>query len=178
MAQRMAPWIDVDVGVRMYSAFYVVRSRCSAPNLHTDWDDAVGTNAFTLLAPLEDYPTTNFQMLYQDASGSRELRRYRYRPEEAVVFTSRFYHSTEPGVALGGAAQPHAFLCFTFGSDKVEHWPTIAPTISGYQSRVLRRWDGSFALTEIGEYLRDQEEGGGSAEDPLVRRAAVALSSL
>ena len=48
MAQRMAPWIDVDVGVRMYSAFYVVRSRCSAPNLHTDWDTSVGTNAFTL----------------------------------------------------------------------------------------------------------------------------------
>ena len=150
IAEAVAPLVDGKV--TLYSCFYVVRSRCSARNLHTDWPDAVGTNAFTLLTPIEDYATDNFQLLYEDASG--ELRQYRYRTGEALVLASRFMHSTEPGAAAPEAnGRPHVFLCFTFGSDKVEHWPAIAPTINGYQSRFLHRWDGASELTEIGRYL-------------------------
>ena len=59
-----------------------------------------------------------------------------------------------------GRRRPHVFLCFTFGSDKEELWPVIAPTINGYQSRFLHRYDGVSELTEIGRYLA--AEGGGA----------------
>ena len=36
------------------------------------------------------------------------------------------------------------------------HWPAIVPTIGGYQSRIMRRFDGEWALTEIGEYLEQR----------------------
>ena len=157
IANALGPLIDADHGVRLYSCFYVVRSRCSSPNYHTDWPDAVGNNAFTLLTPLEDYATDDFQLLYKDSE--HNLQQYRYRAGEAICFSSHFVHSTEPGRSLSrevdGTVRPHVFLCFTFGSDKEEHWPVIAPTINGYQSRFLHRFDGRSELTEIGRYLRD-----------------------
>ena len=54
---------------------------------------------------------------------------------------------------LDPAGRPQVYLCCTFGSDKARVWPDIAPTISGYQSRILVAADGSVRLTEIGEYL-------------------------
>lgn len=152
IAEQLAPVIDLDHSVRLYSCFFVIRSRCSQPNMHTDWPQSVGTNAFTLLTPLEDYQTDNFQLLYEDSFG--DVHQYRYRAGEAICFGSDFVHSTQPGRSLDG--RPHAFLCFTFGSDKQEHWPAIAPTINGYQSRFLHRYDGVSELTQIGEYLRDE----------------------
>jgi len=155
VAQALASRIDVDREVRLFSCFYVVRSRCTVPNLHTDWMDAVDDNAFTLLTPIEDYETEDFQLLYEDKAGS--LLQYRYRAGEAICFSSRFVHGTEPGrSAPESNGRPHVFLCFTFGSDKAEHWPVIAPTIGGYQSRFLHRYDGESELTEIGRYLQDQ----------------------
>ena len=111
--------------------------------------------SFTLLTPLEDYATTDFQLLYEDSSG--EMRQYRYRAGEAIVLASHFMHSTEPGAADPEAnGRPHVFLCFTFGSDKAEHWPAIAPVINGYQSRFLHRFDGVSELTQIGAYLEGE----------------------
>lgn len=162
VAEAMAPFIDVDKGVQLYSSFFVVRSRCAAANYHTDWADGCGTNAFTLLAPLDDYPTSDFHLLYKCGGGREKgLKQYRYRRGEAIVFSSKFIHSTEPGQALGGHRTPHAFLCFTFGTDKREHWDTILPTIGGYQSRFLCQWNGEFALTEIGKYLRKEDVAAG-----------------
>ena len=59
IAERLAPACDLAQGgsMRLFSSFYVVRSRCADTNFHTDWADAVGTNAFTLLTPLYDYTT-------------------------------------------------------------------------------------------------------------------------
>lgn len=154
VAAALAPLIDSESSIRLYSCFYVLRSRCAAPNWHTDWPEAVGTNAFTLLTPLEDYATEDFQLLYKDSD--RDVQQYRYRAGEAICFASRFVHSTEPGRAAADSAgrrRPHVFLCYTFGSDKQEHWPAIAPTINGYQSRFLHRYDGQSELTEIGNYL-------------------------
>ena len=155
VADVLEPLIDSERCVRLYSCFYVVRSRCSDPNYHTDWPDAVGNNAFTLLTPIEDYKTEDFQLLYKDKAGSS--LQYRYRTGEAICFSSRFVHSTEPGrSAAESNGRPHVFLCFTFGSDKEEHWPVIAPTINGYQSRFLHRCDGESELTEIGKYLQEE----------------------
>ena len=153
IADRMAPFIDYDERIALYSCFYVVRSRCASPNWHTDWPSAVGTNAYTLLVPIEDYQTADFQLLYKDAD--KAVRQYRYNTDEAIVFSSHFVHSTEPGRSVDD--RPHVFLCFTFGSDKECHWPVIAPTINGYQSRFLHRYDGVSELTQIGVYL---DEGG------------------
>jgi len=157
VAKEVAPFVDSDHCVRLYSCFYVVRSRCSSPNLHTDWPNAVGTNAFTLLTPIEDYSTEEFQLLYEDSHG--QVKQYRYRAGEAIAFASEFVHSTEPGESAPDAnGRPHVFLCFTFGSDKECHWPVIAPTINGYQSRFLHRYDGVSELTEIGRYLNAAEQ--------------------
>ena len=170
VADALADVIDLDAGVRLYSSFFVVRSHCSNPNYHTDWADSVGTNAFTLLAPLDDYATRDFHLLYSGErregdeihdSAGQQLRQYVYRRGEALTFASRFVHSTEPGEAVEGARAPHAFLCFTFGSDRAEHWGNILPTIGGYQSRILCRYDGDFELTDIGRHLRAEEVAAG-----------------
>ena len=124
-----------------------MRTRCDAPNFHVDYAREVGTNALTLMTPLEDFPPTEgFQLLYQQApttslppptaphpnasgEGGTALppppRQYAYRKGEAIVFGASFVHSTEPGAAADPAA-PHVYLCFTFGTDKPEHWPAIA----------------------------------------------------
>ena len=39
---------DLSARLRVYSAFFVVRTECVAPYFHTDWSVDVGTNAFTL----------------------------------------------------------------------------------------------------------------------------------
>ena len=107
-----------------------------------------------MLAPLESYDTSDFQLLYKDCAGV--VHQYRYEEGEAILFGSHFMHSTEPGTARRGAAAPHAFLCFTFGSDDLGFYEEhVAPTISGYQSRILVAADGSVRLTEIGEYLEN-----------------------
>ena len=72
------------------------------------------------MTPLEDYPTIpgpddqisgqHFQLLYEpgepkDPNATTEvasgLRRYIYRRGKAIVFSSRFRHSTEPWVEPG-----------------------------------------------------------------------------
>ena len=142
--------------LRLYSAFFVVRTTCHGAHFHTDWADQVGCNAFTLMTPLEDYPIApdasgQFQLLYHDyehsfditAEGAAEdagVRRYVYHKGKAIVFGAHFSHSTEPGRSASIDA-PQVYLCFTFGSDKTEHWPGIFESC-GYQARVLARHDG------------------------------------
>ena len=85
--------------VHLYSAFYVVRSSCTAADLHVDYGTRVKTTALTLMTPLyEEYSAVcDFQLIYRTCAGP--LRRYRYQLGEAIVFGARFVHSTEPGVA-------------------------------------------------------------------------------
>ena len=167
----------------VYSAFFVVRTRCEAANFHVDYAREVGCNALTLMTPLDDFDGADaFQLLYRRGSAAGVTRgaavgaasqreepaagagcrgadggdvggtpasdtaQYAYRKGEAIVFGASFVHSTEPGTA-GDPQKPHVYLCFTFGTDKPEHWPAIAQTIDGYQSRVLTRPDGSMVLS-------------------------------
>jgi len=59
--------------LRMFSASYVVRSRCETPNFHYDYISAVGARALTLMAPLKQYSRPEasnadlFQLLYEEA---------------------------------------------------------------------------------------------------------------
>ena len=188
VAQRLAPYIDHASCVRLFSAFFVVRTACAAPNMHVDYAAAVGTNAMTLMTPIDRYtPNEGFQLLFEtydssidepataataDSSPTTDpttdpttapsavpplappappaapsaaaaaYRQYQYELGKAVAFASRFKHSTEPG----SSNSPQAYLCFTFGSDKPEHWPLISDTI-GYQSRLLARPDGALVMS-------------------------------
>jgi len=136
--------------LRLYSAFFVVRSRCDAPNWHTDYWPPVGTDALTLITPLRDFDETDsFQLRYQShqqpparggaaggggggggADGGAdggEVRRYAYQKGRAIVFGSRFEHTTEVGSGRDG--QVHAYLCFTFGTDQQQRWGEISRTL-------------------------------------------------
>jgi hypothetical protein len=70
------------------------------------------------MAPLEDMTSAvDGHLAYLDRWGRHRI--YRYRKGRAVVFGAGFIHGTQ----RMRAASPRAFLCFTFGSDKEQHWP-------------------------------------------------------
>lgn len=149
--------------LRLFSAYYVVRSRCSQPFFHYDYPEEVGLNALTLMTPLSDFKERDsFQLLYHKAAvespfqplgdGTAPPARYAYKKGRAIIFGGRFRHSTEPGAAHEDDGV-HAYLCFTFGTDRDEHWPTIYRTIGGEQSRVTCTTDGRLVLTRLGEEL-------------------------
>ena len=118
----------------------------------------------TLITPLRDYKETDsFQMTYlaqqpsgakkaAGADGAPEQRRYVYRRGKALVFGAGFEHSTEPGASLDG--EMHAFLCFTFGTDRQERWPEISQTL-GTQSRIVRHPDGELRFSELGAAIEE-----------------------
>ena len=45
---RFAPLVDHAETLRLYSAFFVVRSACAASNMHVDYSRRVGTRALAL----------------------------------------------------------------------------------------------------------------------------------
>ena len=123
--------IDTARAIRLYCPFFVVRSRCEETFYHVDFEPGCGTNAYTLMTPLEDMTAMDDgHLAYLDASGRSSI--YRYEKGTAIVFGASFYHGTQ--VVAGGP--PRALLCFTFGSDKEKYWPEIRKSIY-YQSRVL-----------------------------------------
>ena len=142
-------------------------ARCEAPNYHTDYWPPVGTDALTLITPLRDFAETDsFQLVYrarppppQNGDGAAaggaggaatEERRYAYQKGRAIVFGSRFEHSTEVGAGRDGEA--HAYLCFTFGTDQAHRWPEISRTL-GTQTRVVKHPDGELRLSHLGEEI-------------------------
>ena len=165
LASLFAPVVGHREKLRMYSALFVVRTACNSANFHSDWADAVGTNALTVITPLrechaspDDEGGGGFQLLYMGSSGAgasvEERRQYRYKCGKAIVFGAGFKHSTEPGRAAN-ADEPHAFLCFTFGTDRLEDWHAIAHKGLRDQSRLLTRPDGSLEETGLGVHTPD-----------------------
>ena len=157
---------------------FLVPSQCGAANLHSDWAESVGTSALTLITPLAEYATGEeggFQLLYESTKGPTDedgrgdsvndcidanrkgekvLCQYKYEHGKAIVFGAGFRHSTEPGRAAS-SAEPHAFLCLTFGTDRLDKWPEIANRGLRDQSRLLTRPDGSVEETGLGEQAPD-----------------------
>lgn len=146
VASCFASIVEHDHSLRLYTAFYVVRTRCAGLHLHTDFGRAVGTSALVLMTPLADYDqsTEDFHLMYEagdpDDPAAIELAQYRYKLHRALVFASRFRHSTQPGRASGD--RPHVFLCFVFGTDRPFHWPAIVQALEYLQSRMIMRPDG------------------------------------
>jgi len=175
LPQRFASVVPHRRALRLYSAFYVVRSKCDAHSFHTDYMKPVGPHALTLITPLRDYrETASFQLTYKpamaagevqrdgrivlgaaDAEDLRErpaLQRYEYRRGKAIVFGSRFEHSTETGA--GHEGEVHAYLCFTFGTDDQARWDDIAQTLDT-QSRIVQHPDGKLGLSALGRAIEE-----------------------
>jgi len=166
LPEAFGPVIQQSDQIRMYSAFYVVRSKCSRLKLHCDYVREAGINALTLITPLDGYDPSQFQLTYARTGRPSDVSdldclppessfdRYVYRPGRAIIFGSGFWHSTELGEALD---DPNVYLCFTFGTDKLSEWKAIAETIGTYQSRIIRLPNGDLGLTQLGEYLEREE---------------------
>lgn len=156
LPERFASVVPHTSTLRLFSAFYVVRSRCTEPSWHDDYFRSVGTDALTLITPLHDYEeTSSFQLLYRTGVESLEggegtTRRYVYRKGRALVFGSRFEHATEPGAGRDGEA--HVYLSLTFGTDEQARWADIGRTLET-QSRLLVQPDGEMRLSHLGERL-------------------------
>merc|ERR1719498_1249205 len=104
---------------------------CKEPLWHTDYFEATGSNAFTLMIPLKDYAATNFQLLYVDKDG--KVSKYRYRKGKGLAFGGGLVHSTEPGVG----EEMHVYICFIFGTDKQEHWAGIRQPMMMYSRKIM-----------------------------------------
>lgn len=135
LAARMAPHIDYDRAIRLYSGFFVTRSRCAAPDFHLDWVDG-GNQAFTFLAPLSANCGA-IPLQYRTFRG--EVAEYRYRLGRGLVLGDLFHHST----GAGEASEPVVLLSFTFGTDRMADWPRLQGT-GAKQGRLHRRPDGVF----------------------------------
>jgi hypothetical protein len=140
VADHLAPYLDIEREVRLYAGFLVIRSRCEEPSFHRDWIDA-NNEGFTLLTPVSAN-ASDFGLLYHKLNG--EIGDYDYRRGEAIAFGDNFVHSTKPGKS----DDPVVLLCFEFGTDKMEHWPRLYPTV-GYQLTHIRQPDGRFVATKL-----------------------------
>jgi hypothetical protein len=177
LVKRFAPVVEHTHTLRMYSALFLVRTQCSEANVHSDWVESLGANALTLITPLVETKCAvddngGFQLVYKGTGGpagaeTEALHQYTYTRGKAIVFGASFKHSTEPGRAAS-AAEPHVYLCLTFGTDDLERWPAIADKGLRDQSRLLARPDGSYERTGLGERTQDNSLD-------LIRRAIAAM---
>lgn len=135
VATHVQPYLDLSERVRLYGAHFVSRRRCSEPDFHLDWVDT-NNEAFTLLTPLTDN-AVGFGLLYKRLDGT--VGEYDYKLGEALILGDNFVHSTKPG----SSEKPVVLLSFTFGTDRMEHWPSIAKT-AARQGGIVRRPDGVF----------------------------------
>jgi hypothetical protein len=139
IASHVRPYVDVEKEVRLYSGFLVVRSHCTEPSFHQDWDNA-NNEAFTLITPVTGN-AAGFGMLYKKITGT--TAEYEYKLGEAIILGDHFIHSTKPG----SSEEPVVLLSFTFGTDKMVHWDKILRT-AGYQSKLIRQPDGEFLILD------------------------------
>ena len=87
----------------------------------------------------------------------------------------------------GRTPRAHAYLCFTFGSNLAEHWPAVAETIDGNQSRHIARpaqADGAsvLSLSKLGRRIEagtaDEEEQQGYGTNASTKREEGAKTSV
>lgn len=135
MAEVVAPYVDHANQIRLFAGFFVMRRWCREEDMHFDWIDG-DNDGFTLLAPLTPNGA-EMGLAYGDFRSQRRV--YSYAMGRGVVFGDRFLHSTE----AGETELPSVFLCFNFGTDKMDRWPQLSKT-TARQGRLHRRPDGVF----------------------------------
>jgi len=139
--EKLKTYIDYENEIIMYSGFFVTRSKCTSPNFHMDWTAETENNAFTLITPII-HPENGPNLIYVNCDGT--VSTYRYRKGKALTFGTNFVHSTEPRLSN----ERSVLLCFTFGTDKIEHWPAISKTAET-QGNLLRLPDGNFRVRDV-----------------------------
>ena len=107
----------------MYSGFFVVRSKTTAPYYHYDYSTGVGMNALTFMTPVFATGTIG-NLLYTNSVDEEAV--YRYEQGRGISFGADFHHSTQPFSSV----QPYVFLCFTYGVCDPEQWPLISETVA------------------------------------------------
>lgn len=122
LAEKVAPFVRHDRDIRLYAGFFVTRSQCEALDMHCDWATEE-TDAFTLMAPLRPNGS-DLGRTYDTVRGTR--RTLTYRLGKGLVFGPKFFHSA----AVGKLDERAVFLCFNFGTDRMENWPTISKTVA------------------------------------------------
>lgn len=147
LATLVAPFVPHDREIRLYAGFLVTRSRCDALDMHCDWlcED---TEAFTLMAPLTAN-ASDMGMTYDTLLGKQ--RDLTYRLGKGLVFGPRFRHST----AVGQLDERAVFLCFNFGTDRMDNWSRIGAT-TAKQCDLLRQPDGTFITQARWRELHDR----------------------
>jgi hypothetical protein len=166
LARHVKPYVAFDRQIRLYNSMLIVRSNCSEPDFHTDWRDN-DNQGFTLMAPL----TANgagFGLLYKKLDGT--VAEYDYKLGEGLIFGDDFVHSTKPGAS----ADPVIFLCFNFGTDRMESWRAIEST-AGRQALLTCRPDGKFH--RISRLQRVRAAVGSALRKAGLRRTPAAPSS-
>jgi len=135
LAAMVAPFVPHDETIRLYAGFLVTRRRCDALDMHSDWATEAN-HAFTLMAPLTEN-AGEMGMTFENLRG--EQRELQYRLGKGLVFGTRFPHST----SVGQLPERSVFLCFNFGTDRMDHWQELGAT-TGTQGNFFRQPDGSF----------------------------------
>ena len=140
MAGVVAPYVDHSEQIRLFAGFFVMRRWCTEEDMHFDWDEG-NNDGFTLMAPLTAN-AADLGLAYLDFRLQRRV--YSYTMGRGVVFGDLFMHSTQ----AGETDEPAVFLCFNFGTDKMDRWPQLSQT-TGHQGRLHRRPDGVFVLDQV-----------------------------
>ncbi len=121
--------VDFENKIEVYCGFFVVGKKMDRETWHKDFQD--DANAYTLITPLFELDESHGQLMYKDETSATKV--HEYKMNEAVVFGDGFEHATQPYPETDNL---RVMLSFTFGTDKVEHWPVLKQTI-GEQSNYM-----------------------------------------
>lgn len=121
--------VDFKDHIQVYCGFFVVGNRMDRETWHKDYFD--GANGYTLITPLLELETGHGDLMYKDLSAN--IKTYKYKMNEAVIFGEGFEHATQP---YAQTENLRVMLSLTFGTDKIEHWDTLKETI-GEQSNYM-----------------------------------------
>ena len=121
--------VDCEDQIEVYCGFFVVGNKMDRQTWHKDFLD--GANGYTLITPLYELETSHGNLMYKDKS--LNIKNYKYKVNEAIIFGDGFEHATEP---YSKTDELRVMLSFTFGTDKIEYWDTLKETI-GEQSNYM-----------------------------------------
>lgn len=113
--------VDFDENIIMYSGFFVVSNHSDTSLWHYDYYP--NSNAYTLITPLFKPEKTHGGLQYE--SLNNQVKIYKYKMQEAIIFGEGFMHSTEP---YDYSDKFRIMVSITFGTDKVKYWKFIKKT--------------------------------------------------
>ena len=168
--------------LRVYIPSFVVRSTVRKSFHHHDWDERGGSNGLTMMTPLYDMSnvTEGCNLMYKGAEQKEHM--YKYTLGKAAVFGGGTFHASqlcEPRSQLE-RDRPWAFLCFNFGTDKMEYWPTLHKNIA-CSGKLIIQPDGKVApeasCKSYNAALKEDAEDGTKPETEAQTETEVATAT-